>query len=500
MDLLFKIRHPGAFVSIARPLNTLCRLAYAKGHSEIPIALLKGALESCQNYPEVQTTRRSAGLPFCITAILMSADDVNRREQLATTMSNLFGSLGENFGELSLIQPRPSTIHSINIIRQIYRESAFAEDVLQYIPDGFCLCFAAFASPSWAVRNSGMMLFTILMNRTFGVRHDTDDFSRSNIMDVRALHAKIPALIPLIQSKLQVAPQAMLDESYQVEFSIYPLLSFLQRLAFSTGGEHHFAAFYQAACDFSWDCLVGSSIMKVRRMCARLLFHQSESDLVRKRVGEKISAFRPKDCNEAHGLSLLTGMQELLPEDLQTLLSVRSNATTAVNIHDAIETLKVRSFNADEIKARMTFILEHHFTIAPIEGLQSIIEGFWTAEYDLSGLYRRTVVACWQLSYYQQNPEMHIRLQYLALTDDDEDIRMMAAGPNFAFQSRNKSIPFNLRMLIREYSSVLGESLLEFMPSLPDDHLCASRRTLFEPEPLNTFKDRRWEQQFLLRK
>ena len=84
-------------------------------------------------------------------------------------------------------------------------------------------------------------------------------------------------------------------------------------------------------------------------------------------------------------------------------------------------------------------------------------------------------------------------MRYLALTDDDETIRSLGTGPSFGEPG---SVPHVLRQLLREHFADIKD-LFEMEPTLAERSFDENRRRLFEPEPLNGFKDLAWERRVM---
>lgn len=93
----------------------------------------------------ISVTRRSAGLPLCVLAIV-SGEPANRKPLLTVTMKRLVEIASEQparDADQTLDLPQ---VHAFNILRTIFMDAKLRTDVLQYISDGFSLVINGFSS------------------------------------------------------------------------------------------------------------------------------------------------------------------------------------------------------------------------------------------------------------------------------------------------------------------------------------------------------------------
>nr|XP_058134459.1 thyroid adenoma-associated protein isoform X3 [Dasypus novemcinctus] len=121
-------------------------------------------------------TRRSAGIPFYIQALLASESKKGKMDLLKITMKEL----------ISLARPTDASkstvpqVHALNILRALFRDTRLGENVIPYVADGAKAAILGFTSPVWAVRNSSTLLFSTLITRIFGVKKGKDELSKKN--------------------------------------------------------------------------------------------------------------------------------------------------------------------------------------------------------------------------------------------------------------------------------------------------------------------------------
>jgi hypothetical protein len=287
----------------------VCKVLISSG-SDYPEQVLSVSIDDCLHHPEIQTTRRSAGLPLCINAILTAYPKADLRP-LTMVMKAMFEVLVDY--DLSILNPSPSIVHALNIIKSIFRDADLAEPCATFVGESFRLCFRSFKSASWAVRNGAMMLFGALVRRSFGSRE-------ASLVDVRAISQSYPGLLACFEEELISVGQGK-DESK--DKFIYPLLSILQRIKFSSGAITSFQSFFSSTCTFIFDSCILSQSMKIRRIASRIVVESLWLPcpeivwpiLKENCFGKNLIS---KSCNELHGKLLL--INEALKHD-STLLS-----------------------------------------------------------------------------------------------------------------------------------------------------------------------------------
>jgi hypothetical protein len=99
----------------------------------------------------ISITRRSAGVPLCILAIV-SSEANNHRVLLPWTMKTLIeiGSQApsEDFDQTTDLPQ----VHALNILRTIFMDAKLGTKVLPYVSDGFILAIKGFSSPRFIIR------------------------------------------------------------------------------------------------------------------------------------------------------------------------------------------------------------------------------------------------------------------------------------------------------------------------------------------------------------
>eukprot|EP00118_Oscarella_pearsei_P004268 m.17973 g.17973 ORF g.17973 m.17973 type:complete len:1862 (+) comp27575_c0_seq3:14-5599(+) len=179
-------------------------------------------------------TRRSAGLPFFVQALLATEPDTAGRPHLKSVMAGLLDISEmtnvpeEDLSEKSLTLPQ---VHALNILRDLYKDSRLGEHVVSFIARGISTAVQGFSSNSWAVRNSSTLLYSSLISRVFGVPRSKLETSKHNCLTGREFFAKFPSLHKFLVNELEKATEKLSKiHSICLHASLYPVLLLLSRL------------------------------------------------------------------------------------------------------------------------------------------------------------------------------------------------------------------------------------------------------------------------------
>ncbi|XP_067277498.1 thyroid adenoma-associated protein isoform X2 [Pseudorasbora parva] len=236
-EQLLQSRHRGAFelayVGFVRLTEMLCRSGSVT-LQQLPAHWLKEVLEDVKSSDpssKLCATRRSAGIPFYIQALLSSEPKSSSCGLLKMTMRSLTAlAMPSNDGvtESSTVPQ----VHALNILRALYRDTRLGENIVPFVSEGMQAAILGFTSPVWAVRNSSTLLFSTLITRIFGVKKGKDEHSKKNRMTGREFFTRFPALYPFLLSQLQEAAASVNSDSGQVKLhpSLFLLLLVLGRL------------------------------------------------------------------------------------------------------------------------------------------------------------------------------------------------------------------------------------------------------------------------------
>lgn len=233
---LVYVRHRGAFTAVEQIFVALCRQLLICSDSEelrsMPRQWLDVNIDGLSDRTKTKDlTRRSAGLPMSILAILVAEASVRGSEHFL---------LNEAVGRLHIlaatpVEPGPDTddlpqVHAMNTLKDIFREAKLSHACEVHIERAFFLAMDTFYSESWALRNCALMLYNAVLQRSFG-SYFSREHSETHTMSTRMFFLRYPALADRVQSELETSVQALLrEESPNVTTALHPLLTMLARL------------------------------------------------------------------------------------------------------------------------------------------------------------------------------------------------------------------------------------------------------------------------------
>uniref|UniRef100_A0A8D0GYS7 tRNA (32-2'-O)-methyltransferase regulator THADA n=1 Tax=Sphenodon punctatus TaxID=8508 RepID=A0A8D0GYS7_SPHPU len=224
---LLQSRHRGAFelayAGFVKLTEILSRCNNESLH-RLPHQWLCNVLEEIKSSDpssKLCATRRSAGIPFYLQALLASEPKKGKTDLLKMTMKELI-SLAAPSNEPSNTIPQ---VHALNILRALFRDTRLGENIIPYVADGTRAAILGFTSPIWAVRNSSTLLFSTLITRIFGVKRGRDENSKKNRMTGSEFFSRFPTLYPLLLKQLEVVASTV--DSKAGELKLHPSLFLL---------------------------------------------------------------------------------------------------------------------------------------------------------------------------------------------------------------------------------------------------------------------------------
>lgn len=230
-QLLAETKHRGAFEQAYVGFSKLCcRLWHLEvvDLNSLPMQWLRELLtliaKDEQLNEKICATRRSAGVPFMVQALITSELQVGSTKSLYYCMSHLL--------QLCAARERSaeSRTHAMNILRALFRCTDLNEAVVEYVSDGVMCAIRGYNAETWSEKNSATLLFAALITRIFGVQRtrDSDNLNVRNKMTGRVFFLRYPKLYDFFLAQLQEASASV--QQQQKAHKLHPLLLLLSRL------------------------------------------------------------------------------------------------------------------------------------------------------------------------------------------------------------------------------------------------------------------------------
>ncbi|ODV86322.1 hypothetical protein CANARDRAFT_188333, partial [[Candida] arabinofermentans NRRL YB-2248] len=257
-EQLATVRHKGAFSSVYPTFVSCCKRCQRTDElSHIPEKWLQQNISLVESKSQ-SITRRSAGLPFLITAILTSDPTL-----LPDTLEQLIKVASTPLSDSQIISNIDlSQVNAFNSIKAIFTDSSLSSFSVNHVDEALTLSLNKFGSPVWAIRNCAMMLFAALQNRIFGTKVTRIDGVNSTI-SARLFFTKYKSMKNVLyQSLTDVITKG--ENIYEID-KIFPVLTVLSRLE-AVSDIDGLNDFKPLVIEF-----LGSKLWKVREMAARSL-------------------------------------------------------------------------------------------------------------------------------------------------------------------------------------------------------------------------------------
>ncbi|XP_014468567.1 PREDICTED: thyroid adenoma-associated protein isoform X2 [Dinoponera quadriceps] len=351
VSLLCETKHRGAFEQVYVGFHQLCTRLWQLANRTLNILPIRclhdtliGITGLMPGYSKLCATRRSAGVPFLIQAVLSSAlknGDYPKKHFFHSVMKillqftkledtvNLWQKIKCIMYENSifscykhLMEPRMENeyydrevkpdvteikIHSMNILRALFRHSQLGDIVKNYIADGLVVAFKNYDGRTWAERNAATLLFSALIVRIFGVQRTKDhiNLTTCNTMTGRLFFERYPSLLPFILEELRTF---ISTNDTMIKSNVQAILLLLSRLYINNFHE----------TDNAWKT---DELRNLVSQCAKSPVHQTRELAAR--------ALVPL-LTESTVYGTLTNLLQLV---LQTIQDVRDFRASANQIH-----------------------------------------------------------------------------------------------------------------------------------------------------------------------
>lgn len=241
--MLLGAKHRGAFEQTYIGFHKLCNYLYTTKHvrlNSLPLKWIEMVLSIISESSSTSakftcTTRRGAGIPFIIQAIVVSESKYSTGH---VCLHNCMRKL------LEISSCRDTTIecrtHSLNIMRTLFRCADLREATCEFISNGVIAAVNSFGYTNWKEKNSAALLFATLMSRIFGnnrAKNSDENADMEMKMSDRLFFTNYPTLYEFILKELQIF-QCTPRLTYPLNDTVHLLLLIVKRL-YPTGVEEN---------------------------------------------------------------------------------------------------------------------------------------------------------------------------------------------------------------------------------------------------------------------
>lgn len=305
LELLSSTKHRGAFEQCFFGFSQFCFSLNERNVPEIRnwrTEILTSQIESLKSFQEMEildkaqvgvknlcATRRSAGLPFIVQAIVVSEIKISQSENVHFVMKSLIDILKET------AKQHESKVHALNILRALFRCKELNTVIDEYVSKSFECAIIGFGAKDWSERNSSTLLFSTLMVRTFGI-----DVNIRNRMNAKAFFLRYPGLDSFIHHQLNEA--AALIVFQRLKPQLYPTMLLLNKLCATPSERLEANVRMEKFISLVEPCL-GSIELKTRMLCAKFIANVVSPISKVDRIILKLNAIEkdPLPINLMHG-------------------------------------------------------------------------------------------------------------------------------------------------------------------------------------------------------
>jgi len=117
-------------------------------------------------------------------------------------------------------------VHALNLLRRVFLDRALSIAVVPFISRGFLIAFYALESPLWAVRNSGLLLLSAMLERALRQRRSREEHSMANGIGIRDFFLRAPELHSFLLHRLERSAVEALGPTTD----LFPCLLLLSKL------------------------------------------------------------------------------------------------------------------------------------------------------------------------------------------------------------------------------------------------------------------------------
>ncbi|KAF8789183.1 hypothetical protein HNY73_007144 [Argiope bruennichi] len=304
-NVLITCRHRGIVDACSIALNKFCVMLLQKNealHEEICKAILNSAFDSLTDSRATSVTRRAAGLPSLVQAVVSSENNNLQRKLLSFTIEKLQVYFNRPPIPIQSISDKIDIpqAHAYHLLKILVMEASLSQAILSHLDSIIPICITGFTSPVWPILNGALQLFGVLLPRICGQKKVKDEDSEHNQISASELFARCPNLKVFLLDKLKVCVK--FHHVKRVCPILIPILSILVKLSPPQENEDFVTELNTLLMD-----LIDTPIWKVRDLVSSVLSVFITVDDAWQKVEELNQEMHSHgiNCNKIHGIMLL---------------------------------------------------------------------------------------------------------------------------------------------------------------------------------------------------
>lgn len=227
---LAELRHRGAFSTVSNTFATCCSRCSKTSEPSIQALPRKWYQQAKKTIFESASklTRRSAGIPALITGVLCAAPGTSFFREALNELHDI-SRLPVEYNKEKQYLELPQ-VHAMNCLKDIFINNKLGPHTERFVMPALTLSAERLASPIWALRNSGLMLFRALLTRMCrampntggGFGGDSGSEPGSQIS-----FPKYPGLLELLSSLLTTSEGSAAEGTEIITERIFPALELI---------------------------------------------------------------------------------------------------------------------------------------------------------------------------------------------------------------------------------------------------------------------------------
>ncbi|ABN66924.2 predicted protein [Scheffersomyces stipitis CBS 6054] len=314
MEQISSLKHRGAFSSIYPSFISICKTCFNnEKYEKYPEIWLEKNIQLIESKTQF-ISRRSGGMPFLISGILIANSSVAKYPNLMKlTFSSLLAIARKPVQHVADEKIDIPQVHAFNIMKQIFLESDLANACSEFVEDSLSLALENFNCDNWSVRNCAVMLFGAIQQRIFGNR----------TIPSKLFFGKYPSIAQLLVKQLKESSLSRKSQNGEV---VLPILLLLMKLDTKGSANDNLSSSIRQQILL----ILNTESWKTREVAAKCFSSFFSTEEISEFSLSFLSGISSKkNMNEIHGslLAIFEGIKKLLMQsiDIQKIANLVLN-------------------------------------------------------------------------------------------------------------------------------------------------------------------------------